>query len=35
MAEQIVNNARSIGLNVTANEITPGDGNCFYHALIL
>lgn len=34
MAEQIVNNARQIGLNVVADEITPGDGNCFYHAIL-
>ena len=34
MAEQIVINARQIGLNVSAGDITPGDGNCFYHALL-
>ena len=34
MADTIVNNARRIGLNVDADEITPGDGNCFYHAVV-
>ena len=34
MAEQIVTNARRIGLNVCAGDITPGDGNCFHHALL-
>ena len=34
MAEQIVTNVRRIGLNVCAGDITPGDGNCFYHALL-
>ena len=34
MANIIVNNARRIGLNVHADDVTPGDGNCFYHALL-
>ena len=36
MANIIVNNARRIGLNVhhSADNVTPGDGNCFYHALL-
>ena len=34
MAEIIVNNARQIGLNVHADTATPGDGNCFYHAIL-
>lgn len=34
MANIIVNNARQLGLNVRADNITPGDGNCFYHALL-
>ena len=34
MAEIIVNNARQIGLNVRADTVTPGDGNCFYHAIL-
>ena len=34
MPEQIVSNARRNGLNVRAGDITPGDGNCFYHALL-
>ena len=34
MAEQIVTHARQIGLNVCAGDITPGDGNCFYYALL-
>ena len=34
MAEQIVINARQIGLNVSAGDKTSGDGNCFYHALL-
>ena len=34
MAEQIVANARRIGLNICAGDITPGDGNCFYRALL-
>ena len=34
MAEIIVNNARQIGLNVCADTVTPGDGNCFYHAIL-
>ena len=34
MANTIVNNARCIRLNVNADEITPSDGNCFYHAVV-
>ena len=34
MAEIIVNNARQIGLNVCADTVIPGDGNCFYHAIL-
>ena len=34
MANIIVNNARRIGLNVRDDNVTPGDGNCFYHALL-
>ena len=34
MADTIVNNARRIGMDVDADEITPGDGNCFYHAVV-
>ena len=34
MANIIVNNARRIELNVRADDVTPGDGNCFYHALL-
>lgn len=34
MSNIIVNNARRIGLNVRANNVTPGDGNCLYHALL-
>ena len=34
MADTIVNNARRIGWNVDADEITTGDGNCFYHAVV-
>ena len=34
MAEIIVTNARQIGLNVHADTVTPGDGNCFYHAIL-
>ena len=34
MVNIIANNARGIGLNVCANEVTPGDGNCFYHAIL-
>ena len=30
MANIIVNNARRIGLNVRADDVTPGDGSCFY-----
>ena len=32
--QQIVLNARRIGLNVTSSYDTPGDGNCFYRAVI-
>ena len=35
MTEKIVNNARQTGLNVHADTVTPGDGNCFYYYLIL
>ena len=34
MANIIENNAKQIGLNVHADEVTPGDGNCFYHAIL-
>ena len=34
MANIIVNNARRIGLNVRTDDVTPGDGNCIYHALL-
>ena len=34
MANIIVQNAREIGLDVSADEITPCDGNCFYHAIV-
>ena len=34
MADIIVQNARGIGLDVCADEITPGDGNYFYHAIV-
>lgn len=34
-ANQIVAHARNIGLsNIVYREITPGDGNCFYHAIV-
>ena len=29
MAEIIANDARQIGLNVHANTVIPGEGNCF------
>ena len=31
---QIVQNARRIGLDVQLNRITSGDGNCWYHSVI-
>lgn len=34
MATIIVNNARRIGLQVCSDRVTPGDGNCFYHAVL-
>ena len=34
MYEEILSNARSSGLDVGVNEITPSDGNCFYHCLV-
>ena len=34
MAEIIANDARQIGLNVHADTVTPGDGNCFYHLIL-
>ena len=34
LATIIVNNARRIGLQVCANDVAPGDGNCFYHAVL-
>ena len=33
-ADTILHNARSIGLQVTYDKVTPTDGNCFYHAVI-
>ena len=33
-ADRIVNNARRIGLNVSYDEPTLGDGNCFYRAVV-
>jgi len=33
-ADIIVSNARSIGLNVSYQRVTAGDGNCWYHAVI-
>ena len=33
-AETILGNARSIGLQVMYDRVTPADGNCFYHAVI-
>ena len=32
-AEMIVSNAQSVGLDVAISNITPGDGNCWYHAV--
>ena len=34
MANRAVANARNIGLGVTYTVSTPGDGNCFYHAIV-
>ena len=34
MAQQILQNALHIGLYIELDDITPGDGNCFYHAII-
>ena len=34
MAQIILQNALNVGLYVELDEITPGDGNCFYHAII-
>ena len=34
MVNIIVNNARQMGLNVHGDNVTPGDGNCFYHAFL-
>ena len=34
MAEQILQNALRIGLYIELDDITTGDGNCFYHAII-
>ena len=34
MTTIIVNNARRIGLQVRSDSVTPGDGNCFYHAVL-
>ena len=35
LAHQVVENARRIGLNnLTFDRPTPGDGNCFYHAIL-
>ena len=33
LAASILDNALSIGLNVTYDTETLGDGNCFYHAV--
>ena len=33
-AIEIVNNARRIGLNITSDLPTLGDGNCFYRAVV-
>ena len=33
-AIKICNTARDIGLNVTFSTQTPGEGNCFYHAVV-
>ena len=33
-AIKIRNKARDVGLNVTLSTHTPGDGNCFYHAVV-
>ena len=32
-AIKIRNKARDVGLNATFSTQTPGDGNCFYHAV--
>ena len=34
IADITVQNARGIGLDLCADEITPSDGNCFYHAIV-
>ena len=34
MAHTILQNALNVGLYVELDEITPGDGNCFYHVVI-
>ena len=34
MADKILSQALSVGLNVTYDNETLGDGNCFYHAVI-
>ena len=34
MANQFVVNAQRLGLDVTLDQPTPGDGNCFYHAVV-
>ena len=34
LAHQVVENARRIGLNLTFEQPTPGNGNCFYHAVV-
>ena len=34
MVNIVTNNARRVGLHVHADEVTPGDGNCFYHAIL-
>ena len=33
-AIKICNKARDVGLNVMFSTQTPGDGNCFYHAVV-
>ena len=33
-ASQIVKHAKSIGINVSYNDVTIADGNCWYNALL-